>query len=290
MRSLCFSLSIITLPFLLFASDSVGTKKGRISKHEKRAYIDDASYSKMAIEPDIYTNKKKSKRKFSVIYKGFKPELPKKYENLMPKSFYTMNIEGGSGNLPVFFSFRKGLGEKIKDLDPGTLVTIYATCRDKNIRLNPKDRKTQKSIYYLFIDDFDHVDGRKEDFSKFDSSKYNETKFMRLCIQPFKFVDKNVRFDIHLKKISSAIPKEIIKFDKIDPDKHFVFVPKEQLEIPIIVDRENEFCIGPIVNLLPGGCLNVCGVLREAKDPTIDDKSKRGLLYIYLYGINEVCP
>ena len=90
------------------------------------------------------------------------------------------------------------------------------------------------------------------------------------------------------KNISNKISPKIIKFASLDPEKYFIFLPTETFNIPIIVDRENEFCVGPVVNAKNNTKLNLCGVLRSVVDP-LDKKEKgKSFLYIYLYGINEI--
>lgn len=289
-----FFLASFLLFFSMHGADRVSVgSNGRLSKYEKRDYNGEFPYAKVANDPEEFTGKRQCKRKFTVLFKGYLPELPKPYDILVSKSFYQMQIEGDEKRLPIIFSPRRGLEDRIKELPKNSLVTIYGDVRQKMLRGSIKDKKKpgQRLFYFFFLDDVEAFKGYEEDFSKFDASKFQAVKFMRLDIQSAKFIDKKIKFDVHFKGISNSIRPEISKYAGIDSSDHFVFLPLENFSVPIIVSRENEHCVGPIVNAKKNGKLNLCGVLRCVSDPQLEevDKSKAGkYLYIYLVGINEV--
>jgi hypothetical protein len=278
-----------TVPF----KDNLLGASARLSKSEKREYNGDLPYAKVANDPENFTNKKECKRKFTILYKGYLPELPQPYDALVSKSFYLMQIEGDEKRLPIIFSPRKGLEERIKELPLDSFITVYGDVRQKTLRgaaLKSKKKITQKTFYFFFLDDVEEFKGGgSEDFSKFDASRFLSVKFMRLDIQGLKFINKEIKFDMRFKSISNKIDPAIIKYGGIEPDSHFVFVPVESFSIPIIVNRNNENCVGPIVNAKPNGKLNLCGILRSASNPLeAPGENKKGYLYIYLMGINEI--
>ena len=141
--------------------------------------------------------------------------------------------------------------------------------------------------FYLMVDDIVYEDPSKIiNTQKFDVSEYLTIKYLRLDMQPQKFLDKKVRFDISFREVSNAIHPVIIKYASLTPDDFFLMMPVEKFSLPILINRNNEFCIEPISNAKAGTKLNICGTVK-----TVKEESKGmsfNINYIVADGINEI--
>jgi len=295
---------IVCLAFLLHTAgllplraqdseQSQDKEKFELSESEKRKYLSDATYQVLVNDPSQFTSKDKCKRIFRAVFLSYSRDLPAVYKEILPKSLGSMQIEEINPKLPVFFQASKDkLRDEIAALTGPKLISIYATVSSKAMRKSsvsvPLHQRTKaEEKYYLMIDDIVYEDPSKViNTKKFDVSEYLTVKCLRIDMQPQKFVDKKVRFDISFKEISGAIHPVIIKYAGLTPDSFFLLTPQEKLNFPIIINRDNEFCIEPLSNGKPGKKFNICGTVKSVKEET--KGMAFNIHYIVVDGINEI--
>lgn len=265
-----------------------------LSESEKKKYLPDMTYQALAADPALYAGKDKCKRVFKAIYLSNAKELPAVYKEILPKSLGVIQIEELNAKLPIFFSQSKEkLLEEIQSINGPKLITIYGTIASKAVRKSNistplHQRQKAEEKYYVMIDDISfETPVKASGNSKFNASEYLLVKYQRVDMQPMKFADKKIRFDFSFKEISNNIPPIIVKFAVLTPDSFFVILPQEKLTLPIIVSRENEFCIEPLSNSKAGTKLNLCGTVKSVKEETKGTLSY-STYYILADGINEI--
>jgi hypothetical protein len=253
-----------------------------LREHLKKRYKSDANYYQIALDPERYTGRDKDRRLIRAVYVQYNKNLPEDYAEVMPKSFALMKIENMKAELPLLFSCYRGNSfEKIKELTPRKQVKIYGRISSKSYR----GKDGRKDLYFMLVEDIEEVQPMNE-VSDFKINDFMEVKPRRLEIQPAKFAGKKVRFDLSFSKLSNQVPAMVTKFDNINYEKHFVFIPKEQFILPLVINRENEYCVEPLTKVKVGGKLNVCGVLKSVRDET--KELSRPFYYIYVYNLSLI--
>lgn len=268
-------------------------EKFELSESEKKKYLSDATYQALATDPALYSAKDKYKRVFKAIYVSNSKELPAVYKDILPKSLGSIQIEEINAKLPIFFQQSKDkLRDEIVSLTGPKLITIYGTISSKAVRRSNistplHQRQKSEEKYYLMIDDISYENPVKSTGNnKFDVSQYLLVKYQRIDMQPQRFVEKKIRFDISFKEISNNIHPVIIKYAGLTPENFFLLNPQEKLTLPIIISRENEFCIEPLSSSKPGLKLNICGTVKSVKEET--KGTAFNTYYIVTDGINEI--
>jgi hypothetical protein len=263
------------------------TEKDNLSDHEKKSYKF-ISFAEISQNPKDAFSKNNSKFKFQVIFNEIKNKLPAPYDQLLPSSYETIVVNGGkipqNGELvPLVYSNLKKnkLREDLLEVQPNKLITVYASIKTKK---NRASKKTEKSkYYYLYVYDIDTGAASGEDVSSLDPSEFKQIKFRRLDIQFKKYLDQKVKFDIHLRDIGGNFNPKLEQLGSISTDDYFIIYPKESFHTLMVASRDNENCVGPLVNSNPDSILTVCGILRKLEDPSM--AFPKPVYYFYVYGI-----
>jgi len=214
----------------------------------KKAYKGSETYEKISKTPDSF---RKKKVKIDVIMGDWSDIVPESLKDVFTKYYGTISINSEKGSLlPIVYSNKNDkLKSNVEKLDAGTPVTLYGTVQYKIAKIKKGRKTTSSKVYYFEIDDIDErsLDNAPESEDEFKADAYAKVKPRRLDIQYEDHIGKKVEFTVTFRDISDNLPKNIINAGYL-PEEYFVLIPVEQFHTRIVVKRDNELCITPIID------------------------------------------
>ncbi len=302
-KSLCAA-SLLTLG----AAFCLNANGGELSSSAKAQYADVPSYLEICRDPERLVNKGDTKFKFKIVLKTKADKLtPEKYEDSFPKGLAVLVPDGDAPESPqlglvkvpiAYLKSSTKLRDEIAALDLGKPIVLYATLRSKSFSFKRKDsassmgneKQVTEKLFVLIVDDLDLPEAAtKVDIANAKESDFNSTKFRRLDIQYDKFLDRKVTIAMRFKDIDNNIPQALNKAaPEISNESYFQFLSQDAFHTSIIIPRDNEKCVEPLLDAAPGDKLFLSGMLKKAEDGAALKKSPT--YYFLVYSISSKEP
>lgn len=289
----------VALPMIsIFAAPPAFADFDNLPPNVKLQYKEEPSYLEICRNYEKIYKRDESKVRFKIIFKNKLESLPDKFGEAFPKSYNQIVPDGltpeSSGFQRVLIVFPSG-NEKLKgDIDAleiGKPVIVFATMKTKMYKDAKKKDADSERLYVLLVEDVDSPGAvLKEDVLAAKDADFEKSKFRRVDIQYDKFLDKKVRFDMHFKDIDNRVPQMLTKLSEMTDETHFALTPMETFHTPILVARDNERCVEPLIDAKPGDRMSLCGVLRKADDPSAQKRQVIYFFYVYSLSVTRETP
>lgn len=216
----------------------------------KKAYKNSITYEKLCKTPDNY---RKKKIKLDIIMGNWSDNLPESLQTVFTKYYGVISVSSETDKLsllPIVYSTKnEKLKKNVEMFDSGTPVTIYGTVQYRTAKIKKGKKTTSSKIFYIEVDDIDErdLDNAPESEDDFKEEDYTKVKFRRLDIQYEENLGSKVLFTVTFRDISENIPKNIVNAGYL-PENYFMLIPVEPFHTKIVVKRNNELCIKPIID------------------------------------------
>lgn len=273
---LAFSLLACGVPAI--AQDGGGA--GQLPDAAKKAYKPGVDYDDIFDDPEKFVGQK---LKMLGNFLSAQESLPAPFDEMLPKSYLLVKLTKYRNGLPyVYLSSGAALKGKLGDTEVGKLITIYATVKKKVFR-NPGNGGKNENCYYMGVDDIDQGIAIKEDCKDFDAAKFERVDPKELAIRRAKYLDKPVKFDSSYRSLQNGVPGQIEKLTDVTGQEYFSLNIAHGFLEPVLVARDNEKAVAPIVKSADGGPLTLCGYYRK-----VEISNKKGgetHYYFFLHGV-----
>lgn len=282
LKTLALAVCAATLWLPGFAADN-------IPQSAKALYKEVPSLLDICRNPAKFAPKDECKLKFKIVFKAKADTLPPKYEDAFAKNNALIVPEGdvqeGFTKIPIIYSTaRSKLRDEITNLELNKPVILYATLRFKMFKDSKRKDAEQEKLFALFVDDIEIPELTVRDLVDITKdAEFAPAKSKRLDLQYERYLGRKVSVAFHFKDTDNKISADIAKLTDIGNETHFTIIPTEVFHTAIVAERNNEKCVEPLIDMLPGDLMTLNGVLRKADDPT--SQKHIPVYYFYVYSI-----